>query len=502
MKKMTFKNIKQHFPLIILIFFGIYSISYLKIRVPNISNKLFILFLIAFIFSIIFYFFIKKNIEKNIPIEKLFLITSIIIGLLYAFSIPILSGTDEPSHFYRAYQVSQGVFIDKSDSYDLKIEKDLLDLHYRKINENYKSEVIKKDLDKKTKVDLPEKDAIGSYSPLQYIPQALGIKIGLLLNLNSMFIVLIARILIFVVWVIFGYFAIKIFPYNKLLYFLFLTAPSILSLVSTCSGDVLLLGSSFLFISKILDFMKNKKQITAKDILLLTLLTVFISITKTVYFFLTFLTFLIPKECFKNKNKRVLFLIYILFLSIFIDLLWYYLASFYDVGAISNAKDQVMFIIKNPLKYLFIFIRTFFEKAYYYLVNIFAGNEMCYSRVNIPSILSIAYLALVILSFSKNDFKKNAKKEILLFWLVFILILGAASTAMYVYWTNDLAGVGYYKILGVQSRYLVMLIPPLLLPIKLNINIDEKKFLKYAISVNMSIYLCSISTIIISYLTL
>ncbi len=500
MKKITFRNIKQHFPLFILIFFGIYSISYLKIKISNIPNILFILFLISFVFSIISYLFIKKYIEKNAPIEKIFLITSIIIGTLYVFSIPILAGTDEPAHFYRAYQVSQGVFVDNSDNYDLEIEKDLLDLHYRKIKDNYKPEVINKKLDKSDKVLLPEKDAIGSYSPLQYIPQALGIKIGLLFNINPVFTVILSRILILIVWIIFGYKAIKIFPYNKLLYFLFLTAPAILSLTSTCSGDILLLGSSFLFVSKVLDYVKNKTPIKMKDIILLSLLTIFISISKTVYFLLILLVFLIPKESFKNNKKRYLFLIYIMFLAIIIDLGWNYLASFYDLGTYNNTKDQILFVLKKPITYMFIFLRTFIENIYYYIINFFAGNEMCYAKVSIPSLLSILYVYLVIISCSKNEFKKKAYKEIGLFWIIFIFILGAISTAMYANWTNVIEGIGYYQILGVQSRYFVMLIPMLLLPIKIKMKIEESIVLKYAISVSLAVYLCCISTLLTSYL--
>ena len=47
---------------------------------------------------------------KNIKFEKLFVCTVLILGLAYVFVIPMYRGHDEHAHFFKAYEISTGVF--------------------------------------------------------------------------------------------------------------------------------------------------------------------------------------------------------------------------------------------------------------------------------------------------------------------------------------------------------------------------------------------------------
>ena len=74
-------------------------------------------------------FFIIRNISKlKDNINRVFLLISIPLGLLYVIMIPVFAGTDEPFHFFRAYQISQGTITVDNENYNTQIPKSLLNL--------------------------------------------------------------------------------------------------------------------------------------------------------------------------------------------------------------------------------------------------------------------------------------------------------------------------------------------------------------------------------------
>lgn len=48
---------------------------------------------------------------KSLSIEKFFLLTALIFGILYVFILPPFQSVDEGMHFYRTYQISEGKFL-------------------------------------------------------------------------------------------------------------------------------------------------------------------------------------------------------------------------------------------------------------------------------------------------------------------------------------------------------------------------------------------------------
>jgi len=497
----TVDFIKTHIGIILTIFFDFYAIFNLKAYLSKGSNKIILLFsLFCIVVNIILILVLKKIKKLNNDFSKIFLNIALPIGLLYVVLIPVFAGTDEPFHFFRAYQISQGDIINSED-YNTKIPENLLNLHYRKIKENYLGLKGFKDLDKTSIVELPIKDTATSYSPIQYFPQIFGIKIGLIFNMNPMLIVMLSRLFVFVTWTIIIYHSIKIFPYNKLLFMLICLSPAMLSLVSTTSGDIMLDAFSFLLIAFTLKLFKDKTKLDYKKIILLLFLCVSISLCKTIYFIFTFLILIIPPECYGSKKKKWLYTLLILILSLFSDFLWVAMSSTQIVGDSSESSLQLKYILSHPLDYIFILVRTFLGNFYYYVVNLFSGGEMCYSKANIPSILEISYVFIVVLSMKFNNDTKHFKYTKYLFWVIFLMIFVATSTAMYINWTNMYWGVEYPTIEGVQSRYLIMTIPLLLIPYKINVpQINENKITTLCVYLNIYIMLFTISSLIIAHM--
>jgi uncharacterized membrane protein len=232
-----------------------------------------------------------------------------------------------------------------------------------------------------------------------------------------------------------------------------------------------------------------------------------LSTIKIVYTPILLLCLLLKKEQFSNSkiNKNV-FSIIILLIGFISAITWNSISKSIIVNDGINYQNlQIEFILSNPLEYLIIFFSTFTNEFYYYVTNIVAGNEMCLSVANINPLLVIGYFSILVYSyfFDKNNlnisyFTKSA------IWFIFLLILGAIATVMYIDWTISFGGIGYHRIVGVQSRYFILLIPILMLTFPQIKNNAKNKSLLWnsCIVLNGLILLNTIGTLISTYMNL
>lgn len=466
---MFFKN-NQFLKWILLIFiflffeYYVYLTDILKIR--NLVSIARLVYIIICLVADLLCFFIYKKIQKTDKNNylKMYLIVGIFIGVLYMFCTPILEGTDEPVHFLRAYQISTGHIIVKDPQIDKTLfPNEILKLYQKDRVKDYKLSIMFSKPDYKMETELLKRNIPVQYSPVQYIPQIIGIWTAGILNLSPFMMVMLTRLMNFITWIVFSYLAIKTMPYKKNFMAILCLAPAVLSLVTTASSDIFLNSMALLYIAYILKIYDSKKELSTKEKVLLTILSIGISLCKTVYFALTLLLFIIPKRSFKdNITKKLLFIFIVILVSLSIDL-WWYIASL-GSGINIGASEQLHFILNNPIQYIFIFFRTFFDNFYYYLSNFVAGQEMCFGKARISSCLVILYMAITIFSLFCNSKKVKITPLIkLLFWGIFFMVLIAVSTIMYIDWTPRHWAIGYYIIRGVQARYLIMFLPLLVL---------------------------------------
>ena len=177
-------------------------------------------------FNIVTILILGLFIFKKISINKTFLIVTIMLGLFYVFAIPIYRGHDEHAHFYRAYEISQGIFNTKIENEESvsEIPKAFEETtpEGEACNMTYYRDVIDF-LD----VDINEDETMNVnasymavYSPIPYIPQALTIGILNIFTDNVAIIFYVARIVNLLVSVFLLYFAMKLIPFGKKLIFL------------------------------------------------------------------------------------------------------------------------------------------------------------------------------------------------------------------------------------------------------------------------------------------
>lgn len=466
------------------IFFELYTSD--KLPSNRIINLFIIISIITIIFTIGILLYIKK--AKTIEIHKLFFIVTLTFGIIYMVFIPVMLGTDELPHFLRPYQIANGdLIIEHPENNDTTIPTDLMEfISLPKTKDRYTKKYLfeKVDYNKTTNIWYGNVTSMPA-SPITYMPQIIGFKIAKLLDFSPFFTLLIVRFMNLIVWTIIMTIVIKIIPFFKKSLFVLFTAPATLSLVSTCSYDAFSSSFILLFIAYILKIKIDNKEITTKQKVNLIVISLLFCTFKFFYFILEFLILLIPAKQYKNTKNKVIHISIMLLISILINFLWNKIS--YPMSVATNSpyiKDTVIFILKNPIKYIFIFATTFIKNTYYYLSNIIAGTEMCYGTVRINDLFIISYFALFIyIAIKENQNQKFEFKKIEKYFISFIILIifGLVATSLYVGWTSSVIGVGANEIVGIQSRYFFVLIP-LILTLFIN-NKNKKKIKKEKIQI-------------------
>lgn len=497
-------------------FYIIYFIIYLYIiingifslRSNDIGNTEIILFIFAITFVMLLFLFLKLKYsvinDKNIP--KIFIVCSIVIGSIYLFASPLYTGSDEENHMYRAYEISDGIF--KTNVNDgivgSNLPRSMYDAYiesggHKNINYDDISAMINKNIegDKKIKYGfnwMSQYTNTSLYSPVQYIPQVIGFSIAKLFNFNVYFMGLMGRMVNLLFFCVLCYYGLKNIPRNKVFYMLLLLCPNIMNCATTLSCDGALIASIFLFLSIIYKTIYNKEKLNINNIILLSILVIFISASKIVYLPIIFSLFLLKKDNFKNKKNKYCILIPLVIIGVILNLLWLRCTNIYFETDYSNSFLQKDFIFDNIFRYLYIVIKTYISNGYIYLRDIFVGDLMYHGTLDIPDVISYIYLLIVLISlFDKKE--KYIVKFSIFNIIASVIIIGLISTSLYVQCTAVYAKVGLDNIIGIQGRYFLPIM--LLLPFTIN------KFKSIKISNNFYYYsLLIVNILVINYMML
>lgn len=483
-----------------MLFFDYYTYTNMKASLPELGMKKKLIFLLFYFLSNFIVLYVYNRFKKNreMPIEKKFAIIASIIGVFYVVFIPVMAGTDEPLHFYRAYQISAGDVI-PSKAHLTNIDENLLALPYRGFNDNYNKNVI---FSKRTNnmVELPNTLTSG-YSPLQYIPQILGFFVSNILHLNAFFTVIMVRLFNLFAWIYLMYLAIKLMPYKKTFFTLFSLAPASVSLASSSSGDIFSTAVGFLLIAYILKLRHEKIILSKNEKIKILLMSLVIGLFKTVYGVMLIVIFLLKNDNFKSKREKYIYSFGLLFICFLVDLFWLKISGTNGGYGNPEVTNQLSFVINHPIDYILILYRTYYDKFYEFMFNIVAGGEMCYGKAAISTLWSISYLFLLYKAYFYDDAKYSFEFiEKLILWLAFILVFIFVSSVMYISWTPILTGIGGPYIIGIQSRYFILFIPYLVLTLNKNkmiIKDSNDKILLASTILNVFILMETVTSVII-----
>ena len=376
------------------------------------------------------------KIWSKIELHKFAFVFIVAVGILSLAIQPILNIPDETVHFARAESVSRGDIIADFNKKEYETIQSALDLE-NNVKRTYVASSIKgQEID----YTIIEKDYIAeSNIVLLYFPQALGILLAKILQLDVIWMLWFARLGNLLCYALGIRFAVKIAPKWKMPLFFVAVLPMSVQQAASCSPDAMINASAFLLIFGIL--------------------SVIVTVFKVTNIFLAGLILLIPLKKFASKKKAILGKCMIVIVAVLVGGLYYWyttlfpanpahIAYFETVNA--NSADQIQYIVSNLVKWFRGFGAALFNNFEYYMSMLGTFGWVEYNSYLIPTITT--FLFAKICTQESGIYIKGINK-----FLVFLMVMGiyaASCLAMYISWSP----VGGNDILGVQGRYFIPMV--------------------------------------------
>lgn len=411
-------------------------------------------------------------------LHKFFLIVFSFFGLIYFFVYPMSSVPDEHGHFYRAYEISEGYFV--SDIVDgwggRTLPKGLslgLDGPDVSLEESWDTFDIKITDEREYYIFWN----ISLYAPVSYIPQSLGIFVARIFTDSIAIMYMMGRLFNLLAVGVIAYFAVKYIPIGKKLVIMIMLIPINMQEAISLAPDAMVTALTMAFMAYVLHLRYTQKTVMSKrQLALLYVMAIAISLYKIVYIPFCMLPFLIPKERFGGKKQFIIHAVCMGTLVVAAGLGWLSFAGRYlmDIEGGKNSDDQVMYILGDLPNYFKILFSTMkaYGKAYFYTMF---GQSLSWLNVFVPKGYVILYALLIFAGvFSEEEIPEKFKPVRIVSAIIVVSIFLLTMTSLYVQWTDYKAEL----ISGVQGRYFIPLLLPLILLMSFGLKPSLNRFFK------------------------
>jgi uncharacterized membrane protein len=171
-----------------------------------------------------------KNLN-TVALEKIYLGLAIFVGLFMVFINPPFFGVpDEHAHYWKALAIAQGKFWCSDTAIAAPVNYSNLPADLKPVKiQNIKGNKMSGSKMKEALITPASKEMVSlgsagcNASPIGYIPQAIGLKIGLLTNASPLVAFYLGRLLSLAVVVFLIFSAIRIAPFGKIIFHLVMT---------------------------------------------------------------------------------------------------------------------------------------------------------------------------------------------------------------------------------------------------------------------------------------
>lgn len=313
--------------------------------------------------------------RTSIRPEKAFLLLGIVFGTLLLVINPPFRVSDGNIHYLKAYSVSEG-HITSLVAHDAKAHGKVIGVGskttfgYLLSAQRINFVPLEKTMKGKEIIDalsIPPgtinnqryfhdfgTSGMALYSPILYIPQALGILAGRAFHLSPLLLLYMGRFFNLLFFLVLVYITISIMPVLKWAMFLLALMPQTIFIAASVSADGPLLGYCFVtfayFLYLALDV--DKHSIGKKELLIILLLAVVLGLAKTPYFLLVLLFLMIPRDRLKDRRRYYQVFVLVLAVASIVCASWNLVVK--DANRVPSPTvkpgAQLKGIIKNPLK--------------------------------------------------------------------------------------------------------------------------------------------------------
>ena len=427
----------------------------------------------------------KLKTERFRKLEYLYASIALLFGLIFVFLIPPGWNPDEPQHYWRVQQLTDGNII--SDEFTngkngisvggaipTNSANFILSYGGYTATEDHTFRLDfpsweNKDVSVATKEggELVNLEFSGSarYSPVVYAPQIVGVWLAEKLDLSLFQGFILAKIFALVTQVTCLFWAIKLIPRGKWALFTIGLLPSTVVQSAAFGGDVMTTSACVLFIALVIKMCYIATRPSYMLLGLLFLLLAIISLVKPAYLPLGVILILLPicQSAYRNK-KSLLTLLGFGTLAVLPGILWLSVTSFIkdNYGPLVKPVLQKEYVLQHPLEFINALFQTYFTDAQPRVLKTLFGNFV-WDTAPLPLIFMFIGVIVLVLALFVSSYREKGVTMQLSTWArivlfgTFIGLVTLISAGLYVFYTD-------YKltsIAGIQARYFI---PFLILP--------------------------------------
>lgn len=441
------------------------SIAQIKIDNSYYFNPYRFLFICVVDALLLILFLLRKRIGQN-P-EYGFLAVALLCGTLIAMSeTRSYVSWDERIHYKGADKISLKNII-KKDTVDIYSRANSIPCSYsikeqQNIDEYFDHDYAKGVAKNKTgKFSLTE-----AYNEIGYWPSALALMLGRLIDLPSHIIFVFGRWINVIFFSLIVFWAIRKLKTGKMIMAIIALFPTSIFLASNYGYDSWVTAFSMLGLAYVFsELQQPEKKITAREMAIMIGAFVIGFGPKAIYFPLMFLLFLLRPAKFDSPKQYKKFMLAVSVAIVFV--VGSFMLPFMIAGPGNgdgrggdavDSTEQVRFILSDPIVYSKILFN--FIKGYINPLN--AADMIAFFAYlgGMKGFGIISTLLLVAVFTDKNEYDEktaNLKTRLLVVG-IFLATVALIATALYVAFTAVRSPI----IVGVQPRYLIPLIFPLL----------------------------------------
>jgi len=411
--------------------------------------------------------------HKNIP--KLFLLISLTIGLVFIMSHPhYFYGWDSAVHYAYSFEMSffryvspTEVDVSLSTMVNGKIpysDIPAFDGFSQYVTANELATVIQYNKNNYTMSFLGN-DGYSLYTGLAYIPMGIMIFIGRSLAMAPLNILRLGLLGSHLMYTVIVYFAIKRLGSGKHIMAIIALFPTVIVTSTSYSYDYWVIAFAMLGFAYYFNEIQNPdKKIELKSIIIMIGSFVIGFGPKAIYFSMMGILYFIKRNKFKTKKGHYFYLLAVTcgilaIASVFLipNLTGNTGEGDFRADPTVSYQGQISFILSNPLTYTRVLLENM--KDYF---NVFAGTNYItfFAYYGISSYFHLTWLLLLFVMFTDRNEKDLISAKAGYKVLTSIMAFGTVAlflTAMYIV----ISPVGSDEILGLQSRYML----PVLFPV-------------------------------------
>lgn len=296
------------------------------------------------------------------------------------------------------------------------------------------------------------------YPPLGYLPQAIGLRVGMVMNMEPIHAQTLARILNLLVYIIIVVISIRMLPGRGRWLAVFLgLLPTSLFLASSLSADGLNIAWGFLFVSYIIRLYTQDEKVNRHQMTRLLIMGVVLFLLKVAYSPLILLVLALRGKNMSTRTNLILFFSIAVIGSLLYSI---WSINWSSLNALVDVSNNARIILDNlPLTIMGILL-----KMAYLPMTIFELGETLYPFLAISIILIIANALKGTRPASTThifDFLYIYRLQ-MLGLLAAMASIGMTLVALLLTWT-DIGVYGFIDIQGFQGRYVLPILPLLLL---------------------------------------